>query len=81
MGCGASSNKVCPVVLDEQAVFGKKLAEVESAVRSINTMLKAMKRCLAQQERLVIFEVYMRETEGYMPPPDSEEEDSEGGEY
>ena len=81
MGCGASVNKVHPAVLDTQAVFEKKFAEVESSVRSINTMLHAMKRIIAQQERLVLFEVKLKETNGWMPPFDFESEDSEGGEY
>ena len=84
MGCGASVNKVHPVVLDTQAAFEKKFTEVESSVRSINTMLQAMKRIIAQQKRLVLFEVHLKETErtdGWMPPFDFESEDSEGGEY
>lgn len=81
MGCGASVNKVHPAVLDTQAAFEKKFAEVESSVRSINTMLQAMKRIIAQQKRLALFEVHLKETDEWMPPFDFESEDSEGGEY
>ena len=41
MGCGASSNKVCPAVMDHKAMLEKKLDEMEASLDSVEIMQRA----------------------------------------
>jgi ubiquinone biosynthesis protein Coq4 len=54
MGCGASSNKVCPVVIDAEEAFEKKFAEMQASFDSVDVMHHAAIEIITARKGLMV---------------------------